>query len=73
MRGTYKNSTIGTLVDQYTNSKIEIYITGKGLLCDRITGETFQGIRAMEIWEKLYMYALSDQLPILHQKKEKKQ
>ena len=73
MRGTYRNSTIGTSVDQYTNSKIEIYITGKGLLCDRISGETFQGIRAMEIWEKLYAYALADQLPILHQKKEDKQ
>ena len=70
MRGTYKNKVIGTSIDQYTQNRLEISVTEKGLLYDKIGNETFQGTRALEIWEKLYEYALKGELPILNQKQE---
>ncbi len=70
MRGTYANQTIAITQDRYTNKKMEIGISGDGMLYDRITGKTFPGTRAKEIWAGLYELALRGELPILNQSKE---
>ena len=70
MRGNFMNKTIGTAIDQYTQNRIEISVTEKGYLYNKTNGESFQGTRAMEIWESLYRFALQDKLPILNQNTE---
>ncbi len=70
MRGTYANESIGITQDRYSNEKVEIAISSDGMLYDRLSGKTFPGTRAKEIWAGLYELALRGELPILNQTKE---
>ena len=67
IRGTYCNQAIALTQDKYTKKQLKLSITDKGLLYDQISGETFNGTRAMEIWASLYELALRGELPILNQ------
>jgi hypothetical protein len=69
MRATFKNKSIDT-IDSYTGKKIQIAITDKGYLYDKNTGESFSGTRALEMWEKLYAFAIENPLLFLDQKEE---
>jgi len=69
MRATFKNNTIAT-TDQYTGKKIQVAISDKGYLYDKITGESFSGTRALEMWEKLYEFAIQNPLAFLKQNEE---
>ena len=69
MRATFKNNTI-TTTDQYTGKKIQVSISDKGYLYDKITGENFSGTRALEMWEKLYEFAIQNPLAFLNQNEE---
>jgi DNA-binding PadR family transcriptional regulator len=69
MRATFKNKTIAT-TDQYTGKKIQVAISDKGYLYDKITGENFAGTRALEMWEKLYEFAIQNPLAFLKQNEE---
>ena len=69
MRATFKNKTIAT-TDQYTGKKIQVAISDKGYLYDKITGESFSGTRALEMWEKLYEFAIQNPLAFLNQNEE---
>ena len=69
MRATFKNKTI-TTTDQYTGKKIQVAISDKGYLYDKITGESFAGTRALEMWEKMYEFAIQNPLAFLNQNKE---
>ena len=66
MRATFKNKTI-TTTDQYTGKKIQVAISDKGYLYDKITGESFAGTRALEMWEKMYEFAIQNPLAFLNQ------
>jgi hypothetical protein len=70
IRGKFPNQIIGNTIDKYTNKEIQISVSEKGRLYDKISGETFTGTRAMEIWSGLYELALKGELPILNQHKE---
>ena len=70
IRGTYPNQVIAFTKDKYTNKEMQISISEKGYLYDKISGETFPGTRGMEIWNGLYELALKGELPILNQQKE---
>ena len=67
IRGNFANQVIGTMQDKYTKKQLKLSITDKGLLYDQISGETFNGTRALEIWNALYDLALKGDLPILNQ------
>jgi CHAT domain-containing protein len=69
MRATFKNKTINT-EDQYTGKKIQVAISDKGYLYDKNTGESFSGTRALEMWEKLYKFAIKNPLLFINQNKE---
>ena len=69
MRATFKNKTIAT-TDQYTGKKIQVAISDKGYLYDKITGESFSGTRALEMWEKLYEFAIQNPLAFQKQNEE---
>jgi len=70
MRGTFTNQSIAITHDKYTNEKVQIGISSDGMLYDRLSGKTFPGTRAKEIWASLYELALRGELPILNQIKE---
>lgn len=69
MRATFKNKTI-TTADQYTGKKIQVAISHKGYLYDKITGENFTGTRALEMWKKMYEFAIQNPLTFLKQNEE---
>ncbi len=69
MRATFKNKII-TTTDQYTGKQIQVAISDKGYLYDKITGESFSGTRALEMWEKLYEFAIQNPLAFLNQNEE---
>ncbi len=70
IRGTFPNQVIAFTKDKYTNKEMQISVSEKGRLYDKISAETFSGTRAMEIWSGLYELALKGELPILNQHKE---
>ena len=70
IRGTYPNQVIALTTDKYANKEMQISVSEKGQLYDKLTSETFAGTRAMEIWSGLYELAKKGQLPILNQQKE---
>jgi hypothetical protein len=69
IRGTYPNQVIALTKDKYANKEMQISVSEKGQLYDKLTSETFAGTRAMEIWSGLYELALNGKLPILNQQK----
>ena len=70
IRATYPNQVIALTKDKYANKEMQISVSEKGYLYDKISGETFPGTRGMEIWNGLYELALKGELPILNQQKE---
>jgi hypothetical protein len=70
IRGTYHNQVIGVTKDKYSNKKMKISVSEKGYLYDKISGETFTGTRAIEVWSSLYELGLKGELPILKINKE---
>ena len=70
MREAFASQSIALTNSRYTGKRLEIGISGDGMLYDRITGKTFPGTRAKEIWAGLYELALRGELPILNQTKE---
>ncbi len=70
IRGTYPNQVIALTKDKYANKEMQISVSEKGRLYDKVSGEDFSGTRAMEIWGGLYELALKGELPILNQQKE---
>ena len=70
MREAFASQSIALTNSRYTGKRLEIGISGDGMLYDRITGKTFPGTRAKEIWTGLYELAFRGELPILNQSKE---
>ena len=70
MREAFASQSIAMTNSRYTGKRLEIGISSDGMLYDRLSGKTFPGTRAKEIWTGLYELALRGKLPILNQSKE---
>ena len=70
MREAFASQSIALTNSRYTGKRLEIGISSDGMLYDRLSGKTFPGTRAKEIWAGLYELALRGELPILNQTKE---
>jgi len=65
LRESFVGKNILETIDKHTHKRITIYISKKGKLYDRISGESFDAKRANEIWTSLYELAKDGKLEIL--------
>ena len=65
MRTSCIGKNILDTIDKHTHKRITIYISTKGRLYDRISGESFDAKRANEIWTTLYELAKDGKLELL--------
>ena len=65
MRTTFIGKNLLDTIDKHTHKRINIYISSKGRLYDRISGESFDAKRANEIWTTLYEFAKEGKLGVL--------
>jgi hypothetical protein len=67
MRKSFVGQNILDTIDKHTHKRITIYISTKGKLYDRISGESFDAKRANEIWSTLYELAQDRKLGVLEE------
>jgi len=65
IRKSFIGQNILDTIDKYTHKRITIYISSKGKLYDRISGESFDAKRANEIWTTFYELAKDGKLEVL--------
>jgi hypothetical protein len=67
LRKSFIGQNILDTIDKHTHKRITIYISTKGRLYDRISGESFDAKRANEIWTTLYELAKDRNLGVLEE------
>ncbi|SFV71010.1 hypothetical protein MNB_SV-13-550 [hydrothermal vent metagenome] len=67
LRQSFVGKNILETIDKHTHKRITIYISKKGRLYDRISGESFDAKRANEIWTSLYELAKDGKLGVLEE------
>jgi len=67
LRQSFVGKNILETIDKHTHKRITIYISTKGRLYDRISGESFDAKRANEIWTSLYELAKDGKLGVLEE------
>jgi len=67
LRQSFVGKNILETIDKHTHKRITIYISKKGKLYDRISGESFDAKRANEIWTSLYELAKDGKLGVLEE------
>jgi hypothetical protein len=67
LRKSFIGENILDTIDKHTHKRITIYISTKGMLYDRISGESFDAKRANEIWSTLYELAQDRKLGVLEE------
>jgi hypothetical protein len=65
LRKSFIGQNILDTIDKHTHKRITIYISTKGRLYDRLSGESFDAKRANEIWTTLYELAKDRKLGVL--------
>jgi len=65
LRNSFVGKNLLDTIDKHTHKRITVYISKKGRLYDRISGESFDAKRANEIWTSLYELAKDGKLGVL--------
>ena len=67
LRKSFVGKNILDTIDKHTHKRITIYISTKGKLYDRISGESFDAKRANELWTTFYELAKDRKLEVLEE------